>query len=240
VTAGAPALTKLTYLTRLRGAGLTPAEHTVLVTMLTYARKDLTGARPGWARLCADTELSRNTVKQAVRRLICGGFLVLTEQGGNVVGHGRSNVYTLRLPLSTRGQPTDPYDEDEGVNWLTPKGSNRTREGVKRPLSRGQWADPHQGSTSSGSNVIIPHAMHAGPADAGRARHPDDVLLWLDTTMIGFWGPMLDDYDELEAWLEGDIGLDDDEHSTASGMWEDGRHPVAIRNTILKQRREAS
>lgn len=50
------------------------------------------------------------------------------------------------------------------------------------------------------------------------------------------WSRMLDDYDELEAWLDSDIGLQADEPSTALGMWEDGRHPVAIRNTILRRR----
>ncbi len=236
-------LTKLTYLTRLRGVGLTPTEHTVLVTLLTYARKDMTNARPGWARLAADTDLDVSTVKRATKRLTERGFLVLTEMGGNLVGHGRANVYMLTLPSalridpsSTRGAGVDPFGGDEGGRPRTPKGGTGAREGGHGRLGRGAPAPPHQGSTSSGPNVIIPDAKHPGPASAGREHHPDDEALWRDRAMRTTWSRMLDDYDELEAWLDSDIGLQADEPSTALGMWEDGRHPVAIRNTILRRR----
>jgi len=103
VSGGAPALTKLQWQKRLRGAGLTPTEYLVLLTLSTYAGGDLRHAHPGWERLRADTSLDVRTIKKAASALIAKGYLLLTRPGGNQYGKGTANEYALSLPVIHKG-----------------------------------------------------------------------------------------------------------------------------------------
>jgi hypothetical protein len=131
VRTGAPTLTKLDYQKRLRGAGLTPTEYMVLVTMLGYANADLSNARPGHSRVAEDTALDERTVRRVVGRLADKGYLMLSLQGGNVVGRGMANVYMLTLPrhlrLVHKGGSSAPLDDEDGGHQCPPKGGTSVR-----------------------------------------------------------------------------------------------------------------
>lgn len=112
---------KMRYMTKLRGAGLTPAEHLVLTTLWTYTSADLTHAHPGRERLQGDTGLSREGVRIALRSLEEKGFIVLVEKGGYRGKRKMADVYDLSLPtqlaqdansvgadLPTQLPPSDP------------------------------------------------------------------------------------------------------------------------------------
>lgn len=128
---GAPTLTKLDYQKRLRGAGLNPTEYMVLNMMLCYANADLTNARPGHMRLAEDTGLDERTVRRVVARLTEKGYLVLSLQGGNLIGRGMANVYMLTLPSHLRvihkGGSSAPLDDEEGGRQRPPKGGASVR-----------------------------------------------------------------------------------------------------------------
>lgn len=53
------------------------------------------------------------------------------------------------------------------------------------------------------------------------------------------WNDLRDDFDLLEEWLDQHLGVIGFDLSTASGMWEDDRHPKAIFNTIRSRRNSA-
>lgn len=208
---GAPALTKLQWQKRLRGAGLTPAEYMVLVTLSTYADRHLRNARPGWARMVNDTGLDLRTIKKAVSHLLGKEYLVLTEPGGNQYGKGRANVYELTLPVVHKGDTAGaPSDGAEGARRGTSgaaRGADDVDEGV-------HGMTPHQGYPSG--HQIHHSADKSQRVDAAEPPDADD-----------------DDIGLLEDWLVDQLGpLSAPEYQTAAGMWEGGEHPHAIRNTI--------
>lgn len=122
-------LNKFAWLEALRGADLTHAEYRVAVNLSTYARADLTNARPSLSTLCSAAHVSTPTAKKALRRLAGLGWIVLTAQGGNANGFGKANCYRLTIPKGVNGVP--PSGRDKGVNDLPPKGVNGFQEGGK-------------------------------------------------------------------------------------------------------------
>ncbi|MBM7331669.1 hypothetical protein JS562_53775 [Agrobacterium sp. S2] len=82
---------------------------------------------------------------------------------------------------------------------------------------------PHQVTTSG--------HLHHSDAQASASAPPGK----------GSWTDLIEDYGELEAWLEGDIGFDiATDYNAAYDMWEHGAHPINIRNTILANRRSTA
>lgn len=217
MTDGAPALTKLLWQKRLRGADLTPVEYMVLLTLSTYADKALMNAHPGWVRLAADTRLDVRTIKKAVRSLTAKGYVQLIQPGGNQYGKGVANAYRLTLPVVHKGDTgSTPYLEDgpDGRGARSaPRGASGAHEG-----RHGMY--PHQVNSSDPN--------HQSDAHASGSSEPREGPRWTD---------LIDRDDELLDWLDGDLTLDSQETSTALGMWEKGAHPIAIRNAILKHRR---
>ncbi|NKY08975.1 helix-turn-helix domain-containing protein [Cellulomonas hominis] len=217
MTDGAPALSKLLWQKRLRGADLTPVEYMVLLTLSTYADRALMRAHPGWTRLAADTRLDTRTVKKAMRALADKGYVQLVQAGGNQYGKGTANDYRLTLPVIHKGDTGStpyPYDEPEG------RGASRARRGTSRVSEGGHGMYPHQVSTSDPNHQSDAHA--SGSIDAGEGSS---------------WTDLIDRYEDLLDWLDGELDLDPEETTTALGMWEKEAHPIAIRNTILKHRR---
>lgn len=116
--------TKMTYVTKLRGADITPGEYRVLMTIWTYTNSDMANAWAGRDRLQADTGMSREGVRLALRSLQEKGYLILTEKGGYRDGRKMADVYALTLPtqlaedansvgrpLPTQWPPSDPYHQ---------------------------------------------------------------------------------------------------------------------------------
>ncbi|MGN8245281.1 hypothetical protein ACTHAM_002400 [Cellulomonas soli] len=234
---GAPALTKLQWQKRLRGADITNTEYRILMTICSYTDKSLSNAHPGWARIVADSCITEKTAKKAVFSLMVKGWLRLVEAGGNQYGKGRANVYALAVPLSTRGvagAPLDDFPPSPG------RGVIDDRRGVIDDQGRGVAATPPSGSTS------IRGMHHHSAVQVQRdqlASEPvaDDDDPWQQQTQTPTsWLDAIDDYDELEAWLEEDLSIDEYERSTALGMWGSGSHPIAIRNTIIASRRQTA
>ncbi len=220
MTSGAPALTKLLWQKRLRGADLTPVEYMVLLTLSTYADRALMRAHPGWTRLAADTHLDVRTIKKAVRTLMAKGYVQLVQPGGNQYGKGTANDYRLTLPVVHKGDTgSTPYPGEEPER----RGASGARRGASDVEEGGHGMYPHQVNTSD--------PLHHSDVQASASAPPGK----------GSWTDLIDDYDELEAWLEGDIGFDiATDYNAAYEMWEHGAHPVAIRNTILANRRRTA
>lgn len=229
---GAPALTKLQWQKRLRGADLTNTEYRVLMTICSYTDKTLGNAHPGWARIVADSCITEKTAKKAVVALVAKGWLRLVEAGGNQYGKGRANVYALAVPLSTRGAAAAPLRADGDDPG---RGVVDDRRGVIDDHRRGVAATPPSGSSSI-------RGMHHHSADQGqRDRFADDDDPWQQQTSTpASWLDQIESFDELEAWLDGDLNMDDEERRTALGMWENEAHPIAIRNTIIASRRQTA
>lgn len=232
-------MTKLGWQKALRGADLTPTEYMVLLTISTYADKHLKHAHPGWNRLVNDTQLDVRTIKKAVSSLIEKEYLVLAVPGGNQYRKGQANEYHLTLPASTtpspRGTPNDPLDNLEGVHLVQqgvhpvhPRGTSGAWEGVHpvpphQVLSSGPYIKSNHHSATDVAGALAP-----APARAQIPKH--------DTTD---WDALLDDEELLQEWLDERFGgIDQQEAMTAYYMWESGQHPIAIFNTIAKQRRQ--
>lgn len=98
---------KFEHLEALRGRvgngdhQLTRAEYVALVMLSTYASRDLTGARPGHARLAADLGYAGGNAQRSVRNLLASllrkGYIVITHKGTNIVGNVATE-YRLVLP----------------------------------------------------------------------------------------------------------------------------------------------
>lgn len=110
-------ISKMTYVTALRGVGLPPAEYLVLMTVWTYSDERMLNAFPSMGRLSADTGLSRSTVKRCLRSLRAEGYLTVDAKGGNVDGKNMATRYRLTLPQGG-GVTHDP----PGVHERSPGG----------------------------------------------------------------------------------------------------------------------
>ncbi|MGP5261220.1 helix-turn-helix domain-containing protein [Brachybacterium paraconglomeratum] len=95
----------MTYMTRLRGAELTLAERAVLTTLWTYTNADLANAYPSRMRLAADSGVSRDGVRKALRGLEDKGFIHSVSRGGWTDEGNRANVYNLTLPRGATEKP---------------------------------------------------------------------------------------------------------------------------------------
>jgi len=150
------ALDKFAFMKALRGADLTHAEYRVLTNLVTFARGDLTNARPGLDKLTEAACVTTRTAKLALRALVDKGWIELAEEGGNQHGKGKANVYALTIPKGVTHYP--PSDDGKGVTDRSPseppRGSLSTGKGVDRRTGRGSIDDregghsvtPHQGT----------------------------------------------------------------------------------------------
>ncbi|MBX9243423.1 helix-turn-helix domain-containing protein [Actinotalea ferrariae] len=169
---GAPALSKLSWQKKLRGADLTHAEYRVLMTIASYTDKHLGNAHPGWARIAADACVREKTAKDAVRALMTKGWLRLTSAGGNQYGKGVANTYALTVPAINKGggdRPPSGLDGDQGRGAVDdPRGGGRrlSKGGGERPPIRKYF---HQGSSSSSFRRPRPTGPRRG-ADARLGR----------------------------------------------------------------------
>lgn len=80
---------------------ITRPEFVALAMLETYASADLSGARPGHARLAEDLGYTGADPQRMVRRLLASltrkGYLVVTHHGTNIVGNVATE-YRLTLP----------------------------------------------------------------------------------------------------------------------------------------------
>ncbi|MFF0542096.1 hypothetical protein ACFYTF_04600 [Nocardia thailandica] len=160
-------LDKFAWLEALRGADLTHAEYRVAVNLCTYARADLTNARPGPATLRIAAGVNEKTLTKALRALVAKGWIRITEQGGSERGGPRrATVYALTFPTGGSQYPgsTDatggserPGSDPEtggsdypGSNGATggsefpDRGYSVPRPGVVSTDDRGYSLPPHQ------------------------------------------------------------------------------------------------
>lgn len=240
-------MTKLAWQKALRGAELSPTEYMVLLTISTYTDEHLEHAHPGWARLADDTHLDRRTIKKAVDSLRMKGYLVLTMPGGNQYRKGLANEYHLTLP--SRGTADAPLDsvsshgaltdhDDQGVHLVQQGGHSMQGRGTPDAWEGVHPVTPHQ-VLSSGPSIRSIH--HHSEADASASAHADAHAKSTDTTDTTptDWQALIDGEELLQEWLEARFdGITAMETQTAYYMWENDQHPIAIFNTIAKQRRE--
>lgn len=99
-------MNKFAWMEAIRGADLTHAEYRVLLNLSTFARGDLTNARPSLKTLCAAARVTDKTAKKSIRTLIEKGWIVRTHEGGR--GTGRTNVFTLAVPKLLGGTEYPP------------------------------------------------------------------------------------------------------------------------------------
>lgn len=160
-------LDKFAWLEALRGAKLTLAEYRVAVNLSTYARADLTNARPGPATLRAAARVNEKTLKKALPSLVAKGWIRVTEQGGSERGGPRrATVYALTFPTGGSQHPgsedvtggtehpgSDPEtggSDYPGSNGATggsefpDRGYSVPRPGVVSTDDRGYSLPPHQ------------------------------------------------------------------------------------------------
>lgn len=99
-------ISKMTYMTKLRGADLTLAERAVLTTLWTYTNPDLTSAWPAKNRIAGDCGLSRDGVRKALRGLEAKGYIIAVTRGGWTEEGNRATSYDLTLPMGATEKPT--------------------------------------------------------------------------------------------------------------------------------------
>ena len=99
---------KLTWLKKLHGVDVTPAEFRVLVTIFNYSDKRGNNAAPGRSALIADTGLTEKHIRTCVRALEARGLLLVTEEGGRRNGRPLARGWSLcRDPQSVLSTETD-------------------------------------------------------------------------------------------------------------------------------------
>jgi hypothetical protein len=107
-----PQFSKLDYLRDLRGAKMNPSAYRVLVTVLTYARKDGDKAYPSVATLMDDCALSESTVKRALKYLYSAGWLRQEKRGRRGSdGVGWASEYSLTRPSTGSDYQSDSVSD---------------------------------------------------------------------------------------------------------------------------------
>lgn len=127
-------ITKMTYVTELRGADLSDSEFRVHMMLWTHSSADLSSARPTVSTLMAETGYSERTVRRSLSGLREKGFIQLDSPGGNVGGKNLAAVYTLTLPEGGGATSDTP-----GVPAVT-GGPCQQRQGG--PATGGPLSDP--------------------------------------------------------------------------------------------------
>ena len=207
---------KLSWLKRLRGAGLNDAEFRVLVVLSTYTDKEGSHAFPGNTRLAEECGMQPRSIQRILARLESKGWIVQHQRGGNEYGRGRANVWNLVRnpsgglihkgdPASHKGDPTvhkgDPASHFKGDSPVTP-------------------SDHLDQSIASGPKD------HSAPKVAASAEPKRRD-----------WAKIGADMDSLEDYLD-EQGLltNTRAYNLAHQMWENGSHPLAIHNAIAAER----
>lgn len=114
---------KFSWMEALRGADLSHAEYRVLINLSTYARGDLTNARPSLQTLCEAAQVTDKTAKKSIRTLIEKGWIVRTQSGGR--GTGRTNVYALGIPNVLQGTEHPPETDSLEGSHCPPETTSR-------------------------------------------------------------------------------------------------------------------
>ncbi|MEV6660627.1 hypothetical protein [Nocardia fluminea] len=150
-------LDKFAWMEALRGADLTHAEYRVAANLWTYARADLTNARPGPVTLREAARVNEKTLKKALSALVAKGWIRITEQGGSEPGGTRrATVYALTFPTGgseypgsnteTGGSEYPGSAVPTGGSEFHDRGYSVPRPGVVSTADRGYSLPPHQGS----------------------------------------------------------------------------------------------
>lgn len=170
-------MNKFEYQKALRGAGLTPQQYMVLMTLQTYANADGTKAHPGWDKLRVDTGLDPRTIKSAVKVLEARGFLVCTERRAV---RGSANVYSLTLPSAASSTASPGYSPPSSPGYTqSPSEAAESRGGSPETVPPGHpqddpWAlpdkshdpgltDPWGTSVVSRGTSVAPQGVHPMP-----------------------------------------------------------------------------
>ncbi|MBD7952378.1 helix-turn-helix domain-containing protein [Oerskovia rustica] len=182
-------MNKFEYQKALRGAGLTPQQYMVLMTLQTYANADGTRAHPGWDKLRADTGLDPRTIKSAVKALEARGFLVCTESQRV---RGSANVYSLTLPspASSTASPGVSSPSSPGYGLGDSESRGGSPEDLPPESPRGDvWgapvstqADPWGTSVASrgtsvalqGVHPVSPHQVPTPDPEHHERQSPDE------------------------------------------------------------------
>lgn len=149
----------MTYVTRLRGAGLSPTDYQVLMTIWTYSDQNMHNAFPSVSSLEKDTGHSRRTVQRSLNALRDKGFLTVSKPGGNVDGKNRATRYRLTLPV--RG----------GVTHDAPERHTRRPGGVTDDAV----SDPGSDHVSGPSIARPSQAMSPNVAGSILTDHPLEI-----------------------------------------------------------------
>ncbi|AUS29942.1 hypothetical protein C1M55_01695 [Rhodococcus qingshengii] len=170
-------MSKFSWMEALRGADLSHAEYRVLINLSTYARGDLTNARPSLQTLCKAAQVTDKTAKKSIRTLIEKGWIVRTQSGGR--GTGRTNVYALGIPDVLQGTEYPP--ETDSL-----EGSHRPPEMTSREVidaDLGVYPVPSRGviDAESGGYSLPPNQKEPSGTN-NREGHP---LSYVSNTGVG-------------------------------------------------------
>ncbi|MGW4331866.1 helix-turn-helix domain-containing protein [Rhodococcus koreensis] len=154
-------VSKLEWLTGLRGADLTHAEFRVLVALFTYTDAHLRNAYPSKATLAAAANVTPRTLTLALRTLQEKGLARIVQAGGNQHRKGAANVWEL-LPhnLPKGGAHRPPSEGAEGVDVRSPSRDEGSHPGPVKGVAEYQ-------SRESRSN---PPSDHGSDQRSGVAR----------------------------------------------------------------------
>ena len=157
------------------GHELKPTDRLVALVLSFYMDKDtLEGARPGPARLAAETGLSPRTVKLSMQSLVKAGWIVQTSKGGTRKGGSEKIASTylgawpegMRVPM----QPPDTSAERAPVQEM--HGSTSAERAPVQEM---------HGSTSAGDAPVPVHLTT--DTRAGDAHHLEQDLV--QTSCVG-------------------------------------------------------
>ncbi|MBX9147750.1 helix-turn-helix domain-containing protein [Rhodococcus qingshengii] len=247
-------MNKFAWMEAIRGADLTHAEYRVLLNLSTFARGDLTNARPSLKTLCAAARVTDKTAKKSIRTLIEKGWIVRTHEGGR--GTGRTNVFTLAVPKllggtecppesgSLKGTDYPPESASREVIGAALGGHSVPPRGVIDAESGGYSLPPNQ-KEPSGTNNREGHPLSC-VSNTGASAHERETEKAAQTKEPPSHANSLDRYGNEQQpepeqtpmdHLRRTLGaLSEDESTYAVDMIEWGHSWYAIRAELVKYR----
>lgn len=203
----------------------------VLYVLAQWMNTDGSNARPRLSRLAASCQLRHRAVAKHLSVAVKAGYLHRTSTGHK----GRTAVYQATIPeyrwdreacklvqpLEVK-EPGQSLHDDAGKG---PKGCTDAPQSLHAEVSK---PAPACSPTSKETSLLFQRsrgraASSGGPAFAPGAAAQDP--------------PTFDPFDDPEAWLDANLyGFEAGEDELIRTMLDDGYHPHAIYNTIMKQR----
>lgn len=192
-------ITKMTYVTKLRGADLTPGEYLVLMTIWTYTDERMQNAWPGRDRLQTDTGMSREGVRLALRSLEEKGFIILTAKGGYRGKQKMADVYSLSLPTQL-AEDANSVGMDLPTQWPPSDPSHQIHTSDPSSTDDPGGSSQMSSTTDPDGSVQTPGAKHDPISPA--FHHSQDRKFLLQAVKVIAQNRTEGDYEKLEINLD--------------------------------------